>query len=143
MTQLLSSNFLVPYENKAVISYFMDVSRANFYAKLCMKLGAYEKRLWNYFKIMCMKHIFLFPALVLVITPFVGNLVAIQPNYSHIVVIIINHILLPDWICKDVVSFRFLNWIKDFSPASIVVLKVIQGNFSFKKPLMQLQLVCA
>ena len=33
------------YENKAVKRYFMDVSRANFYAKLCMKLGAYEKRL--------------------------------------------------------------------------------------------------
>ena len=32
------------YENKAVKSYFMDVSQANFYAKLCMKLGAYEKK---------------------------------------------------------------------------------------------------
>ena len=46
----LENNYLViksvvPYENKAVKSYFMDVSRANFYAKLCMKLGAYEKRL--------------------------------------------------------------------------------------------------
>ena len=30
-----------------------------------------------------------------------------------------------------------------FSRASIVVLKVIQGDFSFKKPTMQLQLVCA
>ena len=134
---------MVPDENRAVKSYFMDVSRANFYAKLCMKLGAYEKRLWNYFKIMCMKHIFLFPALVLVITPFVGNLVAIHPNYSHIVMNIINHPFFPRWICKNVLYFRFLNWRKDFSPASIVVLKVIQGNFSFKKPLMQLQLVCA
>ena len=29
-------------------SYFMDVSRANLYAKWCMKLGAYEKRWWKY-----------------------------------------------------------------------------------------------
>ena len=38
------SIFCAIYENKAVKSYFMDVSQANFYAKLCMKLGAYEKK---------------------------------------------------------------------------------------------------
>ena len=72
----LENNYLViksvvPYENKAVKSYFMDVSRANFYAKLCMKLGAYEKRLWNYFKIMCMyeAYFFFFPAMILVLQP--------------------------------------------------------------------------
>ena len=55
------------YENKAVKRYFMDVSRANFYAKLCMKLGAYEKRLWNYFKIMSSENLYFFTALILLL----------------------------------------------------------------------------
>ena len=96
------------YENKAVKRYFMDVSRANFYAKLCMKLGAYEKRLWNYFKIMSSENLYFFTALILLL--FYGG-----GNWKNIV--LINRPFLPGLICLyvNVFSFRFLNWRKDFS----------------------------